>query len=156
MKKTNAARILDGLGIKYSLHTYEYDESDLSAGNAASKIGLPPEKVFKTLAAVGDKTGVIMACIPADSELDLKALAAVSGNKKTDMLPLKDVLPTTGYMRGGVSPIGAKKNFPVFIDESALKFDFISVSAGHRGCQMFIAPADLIKAANASTAALAR
>lgn len=156
MKKTNAARYLDGLKIHYDLREYEVDESDLSAENVAAKIGMPLEQVFKTLVAKGDKTGVLMACVPAGAELDLKALAQVSGNKKTELVSLKDVLPLTGYVRGGVSPIGAKKKYPVYIDESALQHDVMSISAGIRGCQLLVAPQDLVQATNATTGIVAR
>jgi Cys-tRNA(Pro)/Cys-tRNA(Cys) deacylase len=146
MKKTNAARSLDGLKIDYKLYEYEIDESDLSAERVAKKMGLPPEQVFKTLVARGDKTGVLMACIQGNSELDLKAIAAVSGNKKVEMVHVKEIQQLTGYIRGGVSPIGTKKRYPIFLDESATKFPFISISAGTRGSQIFIAPGDLMKA----------
>lgn len=148
MKKTNAVRHLDTLKIKYQLFEYEVDENDLSAETVAGKIGLQLEKVFKTLVVRGDKTGVIMACIPSIGELDLKAMASASGNKKVEMVPLKEILPLTGYIRGGVSPIGAKKAYPVYLDKSALEHDSISISAGVRGCQIFINPLDLMKAAN--------
>lgn len=146
MKKTNAARFLDGLKIDYKLCEYEVDESDLSAESVAKKVGLPPVQVFKTLVARGDKTGILMACIPGNSELDLRAIAATSGNKKVEMVHLKEIQPLTGYIRGGVSPIGTKKHYPIFLDESAMKFPFISISAGVRGSQIFIAPKDLIHA----------
>ncbi len=148
MKKTNAVRHLDTLKIRYELLEYEVDEDDLSAETVAGKIGLQLEKVFKTLVVRGDKTGVLMACVPSVGELDLKALAAASGNKKVEMVPLKEVLPLTGYIRGGVSPIGAKKAYPVYLDRGALDHDSISISAGVRGCQIFINPKDLMKAAN--------
>lgn len=151
MKKTNAARYLDRLKITYELREYEVDESDLSAENVAKKVGLPLEQVFKTLAVRGDKTGVMMACIPGGEELNLKALATVSKNKKVEMVSLKEIEPLTGYVRGGVSPIGGKKQYPVFLDESALNFEVISVSAGMRGCQIFIEPSNLAKAVNAVT-----
>lgn len=149
MKKTNAARLLDGLRIIYELKEYDVDENDLSAESVAAKVGLPAEQVFKTLVVRGDKSGVIMACIPGAAELDLKKLAAASGNKRAEMAPLKEVLPLTGYIRGGVSPIGAKKKYPVFLDESALQWSFLSVSAGIRGCQLLLAPAALIQATGA-------
>lgn len=143
MKKTNAARFLDGKGIAYEMKEYPVDESDLSAPSVAAKIGFPPGQVFKTLVVRGDKTGVIFACIPGEAELDTKKLAAVSGNKKVDMVHLKEVLPLTGYIRGGVSPLGAKKQYPVFLDESAYLWSVISISAGTRGCQIFLSPQDL-------------
>jgi Cys-tRNA(Pro)/Cys-tRNA(Cys) deacylase len=146
--KTNAARILDGLKIPYELCTYEVDESDLSAQHVASKVNMPLGQVFKTLVARGDKTGVIMACIPGAAELDLKALASVSGNKKAEMVTLKEVQPLTGYVRGGVSPLGPKKRYPVFIDDSAANWPVIAVSAGVRGCQIIVAPDSLVQAVN--------
>jgi Cys-tRNA(Pro)/Cys-tRNA(Cys) deacylase len=146
MKKTNAARFLDGLKIEYKLCEYEIDESDLSAESVAKKVGLPLEQVFKTLVARGDKTGVLMACIPGNAELDLKVMATVSGNKKVEMVHVKEIQQLTGYIRGGVSPICIKKHYPIFLDESAMRFPFISVSAGARGSQIFISPGDLIKA----------
>jgi Cys-tRNA(Pro)/Cys-tRNA(Cys) deacylase len=146
MKKTNAARLLDSLKINYELREYEIDESDLSAVSVAKKMGLPPEQVFKTLVAQGDKTGVLMACIPGNAELDLKTMATVSGNKKVEMVPMKEIQQLTGYIRGGVSPIGIKKHYPIFLDESATRFPFISISAGVRGSQVLISPRDLIGA----------
>ena len=156
MKKTNAARFLDDLKIDYKLCEYEIDESDLSAESVAKKVGLPLEQVFKTLVARGDKTGVLMACIPGNSELDLKAMATISGNKKVDMVPMKEIQQLTGYIRGGVSPIGTKKRYPIFLDESAMKFPFISISAGARGSQIFISPGDLIKALDIKLCKIAR
>jgi len=145
MKKTNAARFLDSLKINYKLCEYEIEESDLSAESVARKVNLPLEQVFKTLVARGDKTGVLMACIPGNVELDLKAMAIVSGNKKVEMVPMKEIQQLTGYIRGGVSPIGTKKHYPIFLDESAMRFPSISISAGARGSQIFISPDDLIK-----------
>jgi Cys-tRNA(Pro)/Cys-tRNA(Cys) deacylase len=143
--KTNAARILDAAGIHYELREYEVDEDDLSAPSVAGKIGMPPEQVFKTLVARGDRTGVLMTAIPANTELNLKALAAVSGNKKVELVAVKEVLGLTGYIRGGVSPIGGKKVYPFYLDETAILFDAISVSAGVRGCQLVLAPDDLVQ-----------
>jgi Cys-tRNA(Pro)/Cys-tRNA(Cys) deacylase len=148
MKKTNTARYLDSLKIAYKLVEYKVDESDLSAESVARKVGLPLEQVFKTLVARGDKTGVLMACIPGNAELDLKAIAAVSGNKNAEMVHVGEILQLTGYIRGGVSPIGTKKRYPIFLDESAMRFPFISISAGVRGSQILISPEDLIKALN--------
>ena len=148
MKKTNAARYLDSLNIDYKLIEYEVDELDLSAESVAKKVNLPPGQVFKTLVARGDKAGVLMACIPGNSELDLKAMATVSGNKKVEMVHVKEIQQLTGYIRGGVSPIGTKKHYPTFLDESAMKFPFISISAGARGSQIFISPGDLIELLN--------
>lgn len=154
--KTNAARILDGLKIAYKLKEYKVDEADLSAPNVAEKVGMPPAQVFKTLVLSGDKTGVIMACIPGAAELDLKALAAASGNKKVEMVPLKEVQPLTGYVRGGVSPLGPRKRYPVFLDESASMWPVIAVSAGIRGCQLVVAPDKLAQAVQASLCQIAR
>lgn len=154
--KTNAARLLDRAGISYELRAYEVDQDDLSAPHVAAAIGLPPAQVFKTLVARGDKTGVLMACIPGDSELDLKALAAASGDKKIELAPLKDLLPLTGYVRGGVSPLAAKKPYPLYLDFSSAQWPFISVSAGMRGLQMLVAPGDLARAAAAQIHPIAR
>lgn len=151
MKKTNAARHLDSLKINYKLKEYEVDENDLGAETVAKKVGMPLEQVFKTLVTRGDKTGVMLACVPGAGELDLKALAAASQNKKVEMVHLKEVLPLTGYIRGGVSPIGTKKPYPVYLDESALKFSFIAISAGVRGCQILINPQDLCRVVDAKT-----
>lgn len=154
--KTNAARILETLKISYELREYEIDEADLSAEAVAAKLGLPPQQVFKTLVARGDKTGVLLACVPGAAELDLKALAAVSGNKRVELVPLKEVQPLTDYIRGGVSPLGTKKKYPVFVDESARQWERISLSAGVRGCQIILAPHDLAKAVQATFCAIAR
>lgn len=156
VSKTNAARILEGLGIAYELHTADVDEDDLSAATMAHNLGVDPARVFKTLVAKGDKTGVLMACIPAAAELDLKALAAASGNKHVEMVPLKDVRPLTGYMRGGCSPLGAKKAYPVFVDENAILQDSIFVSAGQRGVQLCLGPDDLLRAVEGQYAPVAR
>ena len=153
-KKTNAARILDGLKIPYEFKEYEVDENDLSAVHVAETAGLPIENVYKTLVCRGDKTGVLMAVIEGDRELNLKALAAATGNKSVAMVHLSEVLPLTGYIRGGCSPLGAKKKYPVIIDESAKEKDFIAVSAGIRGGQLLLKPADLKKAAAATWAAI--
>ncbi len=145
--KTNALRILEGFGIAHRVIAYEVDESDLSAESVAAKVGLPAERVFKTLALRGEKGGVFLACVPGDSELDLKKAARAAGEKSVEMLPLKDLQPTTGYLRGGCSPLGAKRKFPVYVDETAQLFGEISVSAGLRGLQVLLAPDDLVKAA---------
>ena len=155
-KKTNAARILDGLGIAYELKEYPVDLNDLSAVHVAASVGMPVEMVFKTLVARGDKNGVLMACIPGDAELDLKALAAGSVNKKVEMVHLKEVQGLTGYIRGGCSPLGAKKEYPVYLDESARQWVTIAVSAGKRGEQILLAPMDLVQAVRAVTAALTK
>lgn len=152
MKKTNAARILDNLNISYEIKEYKVDPDDLSAVNAAAKIGMNIKIVFKTLVARGDKNGVLMACIPGDDELDLKKLAAVSNNKRVEMVHLKEVQALTGYIRGGCSPLGPKKPYPVYIDKSALDWSKIAVSAGKRGEQLMLSPSDLITAVNATAA----
>jgi Cys-tRNA(Pro)/Cys-tRNA(Cys) deacylase len=155
MTKTNAVRILDREGVHYELREYQVDENDLSAPHVADAIGMPHEQVFKTLVARGDRTGVLMACIPANTELDLKALAAASGNKKVELVAVKEVLPLTGYIRGGVSPVGTRKPYPFYIDETADLWDIISVSAGVRGCQMLLAPGDLARIVDARRGAIA-
>jgi Cys-tRNA(Pro)/Cys-tRNA(Cys) deacylase len=144
MTKTNAARLLDAKGIPYELIGYEVDESDLTASTVASKLGQNVEQVFKTLVLLGDKTGTFVAVIPGNEELDLKKMAKVSGNKSVAMVPMKDILGLTGYVRGGCSPLGMKKKYPVFFHESCLLFDFIFVSAGTRGLQLKLAPDLLI------------
>ena len=150
MVKTNAMRLLDAEKIKYRSETYEYDESDLSSVTVAAKLNMPPEQLFKTLVTKGDKTGYMVFCIPVAEELDLKKAAACSKNKKIEMLHVKDLLPVTGYIRGGCSPIGMKKKFPTYIDETAQLFDEIGVSAGVRGCQIIISPDDLVKYTDAA------
>lgn len=154
LKKTNAARILDGLGIDYDIKTYAVDEEDLSAVHVAEVSGLDIAMIFKTLVVCGDKTGIIMAVIGGGDELDLKALAKASGNKSVEMIALKELLPLTGYIRGGCSPLGAKKNYPVYLDSRALTLEKISISAGLRGMQLILAPQDLVKAVNATVAPL--
>jgi len=154
MTKTNAMRLLDAAGIPYRTAQYEYDESDLSGVHAAAAIGMPPEQVFKTLVARGDKTGPLVCCIPVAEELDLRRAAAVSGNKKVELIHVKELLPLTGYLRGGCSPIGMKKKFPVFIDETCVLFDEIAVSAGMRGEQLILAPDALTAYVQAVTAGL--
>ena len=156
ISKTNAARLLDRLSLPYAMHQAEVDESDLSAVTMAKKLGLDPARVFKTLVARGDKTGVVMACIPAAKELDLKALALASGNKHVAMVPLKEVRPLTGYIRGGCSPMACKKDYPVFVDETAILHDTVCVSAGQRGVQIELAPCDLITATHGAFAPLTR
>jgi Cys-tRNA(Pro)/Cys-tRNA(Cys) deacylase len=151
MKKTNVARIFDQHKIDYELFEYEVDENDLGAENVAKKIGHSIDLVFKTLVLTGDKTGVIVAVIPGAREVDLKSLAALSGNKKCAMVLLKEVLAITGYIRGGVSPVGMKKSFPTFVDEIAVNYPNIFVSAGIRGLQCKLSPDNLIKITNAKT-----
>jgi len=146
MKKTNASRILDKLKIPYEILEYEVDEQDLGAENAARKMGQSLKQVFKTLVIRGDRTGILVACIPGGVELNLKALASISGNKKIAMVHLKEIKSLTGYIRGGVSPLGMKKNYPTYIDESAFQFPFIIFSAGVRGLQLKVNPHDLLKA----------
>ena len=145
IEKTNAARILDKSGIKYELIPYEVDESNLAAEHVAEQLGENIEQVFKTLVLRGDKTGLFVCVIPGNFEVDLKIAAKISGNKNSQMLHVKELLPNTGYIRGGCSPIGMKKPFPTFIHESALLHDYIYISAGVRGLQIKIAPADLIE-----------
>lgn len=154
IKKTNAARILDKLGIDYKIKTYEVDEDDLSAVHVAQVVGMDISTVFKTLVTRGDKTGVIMAVIGGGEEINLKLLAKASGNKSVEMIALKELFPLTGYVRGGCSPLGAKKNYPVFIDSKALEQGKISISAGQRGMQIILSPKDLVTAANATVADL--
>ena len=140
MQKTNVMRMLDKAKIQYTTAEYEVDESDLSGTHIAAVTGMNPETVFKTLVARGDKTGHCVFCIPCHMEVDLKKAAKVTGNKKVEFLPLKELLPTTGYIRGGCSPIGMKKKFPTFIHESARNFETISVSGGMRGLQVILSP----------------
>jgi Cys-tRNA(Pro)/Cys-tRNA(Cys) deacylase len=154
MTKTNAARLLDIQGIKYVLVEYAVDESDLSATAVASKLGQNIEQVFKTLVLRGDKTGVFVCVIPGGEELDLKKAAHVSGNKNAAMIPQKEILGITGYIRGGCSPLGMKKKFPTYIDESCVLHDYIYVSAGIRGLQIKITPNDLIASASCEVADL--
>ncbi|MGE5323564.1 MAG: Cys-tRNA(Pro) deacylase [Actinomycetota bacterium] len=154
--KTNAARLLDTLGISYEVREYAVDPEDLAAESVAAKIGMPAEQVFKTLVARGDRSGPCFAVIPGNSELDLKALAAASGNRKIELVPLKEVQPLTGYIRGGVTVPGAKKAFPVYADETIELWDTISISAGMRGTQIILAPADYLRATAAVVADIAR
>ena len=154
--KTNAARILDGLGIKYELREYVIDESDLSAETVAAKIVLPLEQVYKTLLCRGDRNGCCFALVAAGTTLDLKALAKLSGNSSIDTVPLKEVQPLTGYIRGGVTVLGAKKSFPVFADELIELHDVISISAGQRGLQIFLHPADYVRVTEATLGSIAR
>ena len=153
-KKTNAARKLDELKIEYKIVEYPVDEEHLDAIHVAQEVGMPPAQVFKTLCVRGDKNGVMFAVIPGDGELDLKALAKVSGNKRAELVALKEVLPLTGYIRGGCSPLGAKKNYPVFMDASCNNWPEIAISAGQRGMQLVAAPADLQRATNATVVPL--
>ena len=155
MSKTNAARLLEQAGVRYELREYAVDEDDLSALHVAEAIGMAAEQVFKTLVVRGDRSGVLLACIPGNAELDLRALAAASGNKKVELVPVKEVLGLTGYIRGGVSPVGTKKPYPVYLDETAELWDVISVSAGARGSQMLVAPGDLARVVDAKPCEIA-
>jgi Cys-tRNA(Pro)/Cys-tRNA(Cys) deacylase len=154
--KTNGARFLEGLGIPFELREYEVDPNDLTAITVAKKIGMPPEQVFKTLLTTGGVDIHLFAVIPGDAELDFKKLARAAGIRKAEMVSLKDVQPLTGYIRGGVTVFGAKKAFPVFVDETAILFDKISVSAGTRGTQLILNPEDFLRAAQAQTADLTK
>ena len=153
--KTNAARLLDQMGIRYELREYAVDLDDLAAETVAAKIGLAPEQVFKTLVARGDRNGICVAVIPANTELDLKALASASGNRKVQLVPVKELQTLTGYIRGGVTALAGKKDYPVYVDETVELFDQISISAGVRGLQIVLAPADYLKATKGITARLA-
>lgn len=152
--KTNAARLLDQAGITYELIPYEVDEEHLDAGHVAEQLHEDIRQVFKTLVMRGDRSGIFVCIIPGNREVDLKAAAKVSGNKSAAMLHMRELLPTTGYIRGGCSPIGMKRNFPAYIDESCREFDHIYISAGVRGLQIRIAPDDLIHFAHLKTSAL--
>lgn len=154
--KTNAVRLLDSLGIAYELRAYEVDLDDLVAESVARKIGLPPEQVFKTLVVRGDRQGVYLAIVPGNTQLDLKALAKATGDRKVDTVSLKDVQPLTGYVRGGVTALACKKDYQVFADETIELFDVISISAGRRGLQVLMAPADYLRAVGATVAAISK
>ena len=154
-EKTNAARLLDKAGIAYRLIPYEFDENDLAAQHVADSLGQDIRMVFKTLVLHGDKTGHIVCVVPGDMEVDLKALAKASGNKKVEMIAMKDLLAVTGYIRGGCSPVGMKKRFPTYFHSTALNFDHIYVSAGVRGLQIEIYPAALIDFVGATVAEVA-
>lgn len=148
-KKTNAARILDDLGIEYKLIEYAVDEEHLDGVHVAQEVGLPAEQVFKTLCVHGDKNSVLFAVIPANGEVDLKKLAKISDNKRCELVALRELLPLTGYIRGGCSPLGAKKTYPVYLDETCILFEQIAISAGQRGLQLFLKPDDLVRATKA-------
>ena len=150
--KTNAARLLDRAKIAYELIPYEVDENDLSVGHVAATLGQPVEQLYKTLVLKGDRTGHFVCVVRGDREIDLKLAAKVSGNKSCDLIPMKDLLPTTGYIRGGCTPIGMKRAFPTFIDESCLAHEKIYISAGQRGLQLRLSPTDLIAFVSAKTA----
>ncbi len=154
--KTNATRILDTLGIRYTTCEYELDPGHLAAESVAAKIGLPPEQVFKTLVVRGDRGGIYLAVIPGNQELDPKALARLTGDRSVELAPLKDVQPLTGYIRGGVTVLGCRKDYPVYADETIELFDVISVSAGIRGTQVLLSPADYVQVAKATVGGIAR
>ena len=154
--KTNAVRLLDAAGVKYELRDYVVDPDDLAAESVAMKIGMPPEQVFKTLLVRGDRNGLCFAVIPANTELDLKALATLSGDRKVEVVPLKEVQPLTGYIRGGVTVLGAKKAFPVYAEETIQLWDKILVSAGVRGTQIILSPNDYIRVSAAILGDIAR
>lgn len=143
--KTNVMRMLGQAGIPFETREYEVDESDLTGVHVATQLGLDLKQVFKTLVAHGDRTGYLICCIPVALTVDLKLLAVISGNKRVELIPVKDLLAVTGYIRGGCSPIGMKKRFPAFVDRSAADLQHIAVSAGVRGCQIILTPADLIR-----------
>lgn len=153
-QKTNAARILDRMGITYELVAYEVDESDLSAVHVAAQLGQNVEQVFKTILLRGDRNGVFVCIVPGAEEVNLKLAASVSGNKKAETVAMKELLPLTGYIRGGCSPLGMKKPYPIYLHSSATQFPFIYISAGQRGLQLKLAPTDLIKAVNATVTEL--
>jgi Cys-tRNA(Pro)/Cys-tRNA(Cys) deacylase len=154
--KTNAVRILERLGVRFELRAYEVDESDLSAETVARKVGLPPEQVFKTLVCRGDRSGVLLAVVPADAELDPKQLARLTGDRKVEPVGLKELQPLTGYIRGGVTALGGKRDYPVVVDETAELFEVISVSAGVRGTQVLLHPSDYVRATQAKLGPIAR
>lgn len=144
IQKTNAMRLLTQAGIAYDLKTYPVHEDDLSGVTVAAEVGLPAGQVYKTLVARGDKTGYLVCIIPVDREIDLKKLAQASGDKRVELIPTKDLLAVTGYIRGGCSPVGMKKKFPTFVESAVLDEPVVAVSAGVRGCQMLLTPADLV------------
>ncbi len=150
--KTNAMRILESLGISFETHTYEVDDQGWTAERAAEELGLPPEQLFKTLVTRVNPVGVVVACVPGSLELDTKALARAASGKRADMVALKELEPLTGYVKGGCSPVGMKKDYPTVVDRSAEKWPFISVNGGDRGCQVYVAPADLLRATDATLA----
>ena len=154
--KTNAVRLLDSLGVHYELREYDIDPDDLAAETVAAKIGMPPEQVFKTLLARGDRNGPCFAVIPGNYELDLKALAKLSGDRKVELVALKEVQPLTGYIRGGVTVLGAKKDFSVFADETIELWDIVSISAGVRGMQILLTPADYLRITRATVGEIAK
>jgi Cys-tRNA(Pro)/Cys-tRNA(Cys) deacylase len=154
-QKTNAARLLDQMGVRFELREYEVDPNDRASEAVAAKVGVPPGRLFKTLVAEGDRHGICMAVIPSDTELDLKALAAASGDRKVRLVPVKELQKLTGYIRSGVTALAAKKTYPVFADKSIERFDAISISAGIRGLQILVSPVDYLRVAKAKLAAIA-
>jgi Cys-tRNA(Pro)/Cys-tRNA(Cys) deacylase len=154
--KTNAVRLLDREGVRYELHTYAVDENDLAADRVAEKLGLAPETVFKTIITLGDATGPLFALVPAGTHLVPRLLAAASGNKRVEVAPLRDVLDLTGYIRGAVTPLAAKRAFPVFIDETVELWPTVGVSGGVRGLEVLLAPRDLVRVTSARLADFAR
>lgn len=153
--KTNAARLLDQFDVSYELREYEVDPEDLAAESVAAKIGFPPEQVFKTLVARGDRNGLCFTVIPGDSELNLKALASVSGDRKIQLTAVRELQSLTGYIRGGVTVLAARKEFPVYVDETIELFDVVSVSAGVRGTQILLSPADYLRVTKGKLVAIA-
>jgi len=153
--KTNALRLLDEMGVAYELREYEVDPEDLTAETVAAKIGLPLEQVFKTLVARGDRHGVCFAVVPGNAKLDLKALARLTGDRKVETVPLKEVQPLTGYVRGGVIVLGARKAYPVYVDETIELFEVVSVSAGARGLQVLLSPGEYVNAIGGRVGAIA-
>lgn len=153
--KTNAVRLLDQMGVHYELALYDFDPDDLAAESVAAKIGFPPEQVFKTLVARGERNGICMAVIPGNAELNLKALAVVTGERKIQLVPVKELLALTGYVRGGVTAFAGKRDYPVYVDETIELFDTVSVSAGTRGLQILLAPADYLRITHGMIAAIA-
>jgi Cys-tRNA(Pro)/Cys-tRNA(Cys) deacylase len=153
--KTNAVRLLEAMGVAHELRAYEVDPDDLTAKTVADKIGLPVEQVFKTLVARGDRHGVCFAVVPGSCRLDMKALAKLTGDSKVEVVPLKDVQPLTGYVRGGVTVPGAKKAYPVYVDEAIELFEVVSISAGTRGLQILLAPAEYLRVTGGSLGAIA-
>lgn len=151
-KKTNAVRIMENLKIPFALLEYSVEDGETSALDAAAKTGIPEERTFKTLIVRGNNTGVLLVCVPGGRDLDLKALAAVSGNRRIEMVNVKEITPLTGYVKGGCSPVGTRKKYPVYIDKSALSFDIITVNAGQQGLLFKLKPEDLIRATNAEAA----
>lgn len=154
--KTNAARLLETMGIPHELREYDPGDEHLPAEEVARRVGLPAEQVFKTLVCRGDRSGVVLAVVPGDAALDLKNLAKLSGDRQCDIVPLKDVQPLTGYVRGGVTALGGRKDYPTYVDETIVLFDIVSVSAGARGTQIFLAPADYLRATRAKVGPIAR